>query len=65
MSKLVIAFLHSIGDRTEGTHRKWSLEPVKFQREEAFPRGTLIHFWKVEVALFIDFSLSQQLGALW
>lgn len=64
MSKLVIAFCteQAIGQKA---NRKWNLEQVKFQGEEAFHHCTLIHFWKVEVALFIDFSLSQQLDALW
>lgn len=64
MSKLVIAFgtAQAIGQKAHTENGTWSKSN---SRERRLFITMLILFWKVEVALFIDFCLSQQLGALW
>lgn len=64
MSKLVIAFCtaQAIGEQAHAENGTWSQSN---SRERRLFLIALIHFWKVEVALFIGFCLSQQSDALW
>lgn len=64
MSKLVIASgtAQAIGQKAHTENGTWSKSN---SRERRLFITMLILFWKVEVALFIDFCLSQQLEALW